>query len=92
VNSNGILIALTAAAAFFAAACGSKTTQSSNAVETMSPGERVFRASCQSCHVLPRPTAKTDEEWPEIVQRYGSRARLSAETMAQISAYLIASN
>lgn len=92
MSSKGILIALAAAAALFAAACGSKTTQSSNAVETMSPGERAFRASCQTCHVLPKPTAKTDEEWPEIVQRYGSRARLSAETMAQITAYLIANN
>ena len=88
----GSLIALTAAAGLIVAACGSKTTQSGTAGESMSPGERAFRNSCQTCHVLPRATAKTDAEWPEIVQRYGSRARLSQETMAQITAYLVANN
>ena len=60
--------------------------------ETRSPGEAAFRASCQSCHSLPRPDMKTDGEWPALVQRYGERARLTDDQIAAITAFLIASN
>lgn len=68
-------------------ACGPSTTS-----ESRSPGEAAFRRSCQSCHTLPRPSQKTDAEWPELVERYGQRANLSAEEIEQITAFLIAHN
>ena len=61
-------------------------------VEESSPGARVFRANCQTCHSLPRPTMKTDSEWPLLVARYGQRAKLSKEQISSIVEYLIAAN
>ncbi|MEW6050517.1 MAG: cytochrome c [Candidatus Zixiibacteriota bacterium] len=60
--------------------------------EEKSPGEMAFRRSCQTCHSLPKPSKKTDEEWPALVRRYGEKAKLSPETIAQITEYLRASN
>ncbi len=69
--------------------CGSG---GSSGKETRSPGEIAFRASCQTCHSLPRARMKTDDEWPALVQRYGERAKLTDDQIAAITAYLIASN
>ncbi|MDX9859095.1 MAG: cytochrome c [candidate division Zixibacteria bacterium] len=60
--------------------------------EEQSPGEAAFRASCQTCHTLPRPSMRSDDEWPALVDRYGERANLDAETRAIILAYLQRSN
>ncbi len=60
--------------------------------ETRSPGEKTFSAYCQSCHILPKPTDKTDEEWPVIVERYGPRAKLSEKQINQLIGYLTANN
>jgi cytochrome c5 len=60
--------------------------------ETRSPGEIVFRSSCQTCHSLPRPKMKNDDEWPALVRRYGLRAKLTNDQIAAITAYLTASN
>jgi len=60
--------------------------------EKRSPGERAFRSYCQSCHILPKPSDKTDNEWPAIVERYGARAKLSNEQINQIIGYLTANN
>ncbi len=64
----------------------------SSGTETRSLGEIAFRASCQTCHSLPRAKMKTDDEWPALVQRYGERAKLTDDQIAAITAYLIASN
>ena len=61
-------------------------------VEESSPGARVFRANCQTCHSLPHPAMKTDSEWPLLVARYGQRAKLSDEQILSIVDYLIAAN
>lgn len=60
--------------------------------EKHSEGERYFRSNCQSCHILPRPSLKTDEEWPALVARYGEKAKLSPEAIRKITGYLVASN
>lgn len=65
---------------------------SNSGKETRSPGEIAFRASCQTCHSLPRAKMKTDDEWPALVQRYGERAKLTDNQIAAITTYLIASN
>lgn len=65
---------------------------SNSGKETRPPGEIAFRASCQTCHSLPRAKMKTDDEWPALVQRYGERAKLTDDQIAAITAYLIASN
>ncbi len=60
--------------------------------EMRSPGETAFRANCQTCHILPKATMKTDEEWPAIVNKYGNKAKLSDTQKAAIIAYLISRN
>jgi cytochrome c2 len=60
--------------------------------ETRSPGEKTFRSYCQSCHILPKPTDKTDDEWPVIVKRYGAKAKLSEHQINQVIAYLTTNN
>lgn len=60
--------------------------------ENKTPGEKAFRQYCQSCHSLPKPTDKTDEQWPGIVKRYGNRAKLNSQTQALILRYLQNSN
>lgn len=66
--------------------------KSKPAGEELSSGERSFKRYCQTCHVLPKPTMKTDEQWPEFVSRYGQRAKLSEEIIADITSFLILKN
>lgn len=60
--------------------------------ESQSPGEKTFKSYCNSCHTLPKPADKTDNEWPAIVEKYGVRAKLSQEQINQIISYLTANN
>ena len=80
-----ILIVVSIIAA--ASGCGG-----SIASEEISENGRLFSASCQSCHTLPKPTMKSDEEWPELVERYGERAKLTQEQIDRITIYLVANN
>jgi mono/diheme cytochrome c family protein len=56
----------------------------------MSPGEKLYRAKCASCHRLRDPKTQTDDEWPEYVEEYGKKLR--AEDKALITSYLQANN
>lgn len=73
--------------ALAALSCGPRKTK-----EERSPGEMAFRANCQTCHRLPRPSFKSDEEWPALVARYGDRAKLSEHQITIIREYLLAAN
>ncbi len=70
----------------------SSCQKSGVAKESRSPGEITFRANCQTCHVLPKATMKTDAEWPAIVARYGEKAKLSEEQKSGIIAFLVSKN
>lgn len=70
-------------------ACGAKK---SHVGENRSEGGRLFVMSCQSCHFLPKPASQSDEKWPEIVKRYGPRAKLSEIEIALITTYLTTNN
>ena len=60
--------------------------------EESTQNSRLFAASCQSCHTLPKPTAKSDEEWPPLVRKYGELSRLSDEQIDRITIFLLANN
>lgn len=60
--------------------------------EESTPNSRLFAASCQSCHTLPKPTDKSDEEWPPLVKKYGIQAKLTGEQIDRITIYLLANN
>lgn len=63
-----------------------------SSAQERSPGEMAFRANCQTCHVLPKAKKYTDEQWPALVERYGTRAKLNAEKIALITDYLQRAN
>ncbi len=58
----------------------------------MSQGEKIFRTYCQTCHTLPQPSLKTDDQWLPLVQRYGKRAKLSQRQIELITQYLTDNN
>ena len=60
--------------------------------EESTQNSRLFAASCQSCHTLPKPTDKSDEEWPPLVRKYGEQAKLTGEQIDRITIYLLANN
>jgi len=60
--------------------------------EERSPGQVAFERNCQTCHRLPSAMTHSDEEWPELVSRYGERARISKETVSIIVSYLQKNN
>lgn len=60
--------------------------------EEATPNSRLFAASCQSCHTLPKPTDNSDEEWPPLVRKYGEQAKLTGEQIDRITIYLLANN
>ena len=60
--------------------------------EESTQNSRLFAASCQSCHTLPKPTAKSDEEWPPLVRKYGEQAKLTGEQIDRITVFLLANN
>ncbi|MCH9025059.1 MAG: cytochrome c [candidate division Zixibacteria bacterium] len=67
--------------------CGSAVVE-----EESTQNSRLFAASCQSCHTLPKPTDKSDEEWPPLVRKYGEQAKLTGEQIDRITIYLLANN
>lgn len=69
--------------------CGGAGTKQ---VDERSPGQVAFEANCQTCHRLPGAWTKSDEEWPDLVARYGQRARISDETVTMIVSYLQKTN
>ena len=60
--------------------------------EESTENSSLFAASCQSCHTLPKPTDKSDEEWPPLVRKYGEQAKLTGEQIDRITIYLLANN
>lgn len=77
---------------FFASVITASCQKNNINQEMRSPGERAFRANCQTCHRLPKATMKTDEQWPVIVNKYGDKAKLSESQKAAIVAYLTSRN
>lgn len=69
--------------------CSPKTD---SGTETKSEGEIAFSRNCQSCHALPKPTDKTDEQWPALVEKYGQKIKLDQTQIDLINGYLIANN
>jgi len=69
--------------------CGGLTTNTDN---KMSQGERLFRANCRGCHVLPKQTAKTSDQWPDFISNHVDSDDISLETRDLIVKYLLHQN
>lgn len=77
------IIALVAAISVAIVACGSGGVKSERSV-----GEKLFRANCNSCHILPKANKHTDEEWPTLVNRYANFTKLDELQRLEIIGYL----
>lgn len=71
---------------------GCVTSRGGAAQAPMSSGERLYRANCASCHRLIEPSRFSDEQWPDLVRRYGGRLNLSVEVESQILEFLRSAN
>ena len=58
----------------------------------LSDGERLFRAKCRSCQILPDPQKHNDTEWVKIMEKYGERARLKEKEKLAILNFLQTQN
>lgn len=66
--------------------------QNRSASEARSDGERAFRSKCATCHRLPGPSDKSDEEWPGFLAEHADRAGLTDEQVMIIAAHLTNKN
>ena len=55
----------------------------------MSEGERLFRANCRACHVLPNANDFSGEEWVILVKRYADPLNIPPEKQKKILDYLL---
>lgn len=55
-------------------------------------GHDVFVARCSSCHGLPRPDAKSPDEWNGVLDEMAARAKLSSEDRQLVNRYLSAAS
>lgn len=58
--------------------------------QTLAAGRETFLAKCNGCHDYPDLTAIPDEDWPDIVERMGGKADLSAEQTKGVLQFVLA--
>lgn len=54
--------------------------------------ERIFKSKCTSCHSLPVPQSKSDEEWKIILSEHNKRIKISPQNYNTILNYLQSHN
>jgi mono/diheme cytochrome c family protein len=58
----------------------------------LAKGHDVFVSRCSSCHGLPRPDAKSPDEWNGVLDEMAARAKLSSEDRELVNRYLSAAS
>ena len=59
---------------------------------TLISGRRILGERCASCHVLEPVASHSPREWKKILAVMAPRARLNAEQIVQVDAYLTAAS
>ena len=57
---------------------------------SLAAGRESFLAKCNGCHGYPDLLATSDEAWPAIVERMGSKSDLDAEKTKGVLQYVLA--
>ena len=57
---------------------------------SLAAGRETFLAKCNGCHGYPDLMATSDEAWPAIVERMGSKSDLDAEKTKGVLHYVLA--
>lgn len=55
-------------------------------------GEKLFKSRCRACHAPVNPKKFSDDQWVDLVARYGEQAKLSAEEQKVLLEYLQSRN
>lgn len=58
----------------------------------MTAGERLFRAKCRSCHVLPKPESMSDKGWAKFLEGHQGGSNLTKRNKESIAQYLSDNN
>lgn len=61
-------------------------------VDDLSRGRELFVLRCAGCHNLPEPASKTPEQWADVVEEMGSRAKLDRGDQELVLRYLSAAS
>jgi len=57
---------------------------------SLEAGRRAFADSCAGCHALPRPEAKSADEWPKVLDEMAHEAKLNSGQRDLIAQFLTA--
>ena len=57
--------------------------------DSLEQGRSIFTTKCKQCHSLPKPTAKTAEEWPSWIDKMGKLAELDEPRKQLVLRYLL---
>jgi len=58
----------------------------------MSDSEKLFRANCRSCHVLPKKDEKQSDEWPQFLNAHSEDKDIPTEDIEKIVEFLQSSH
>ena len=58
--------------------------------DSLEHGRSVFGKRCHACHALPKPKAKSSEEWPKVLDRMAKLAKLSDAEKKDVLDYVLA--
>ena len=56
----------------------------------MEEGKTLFMGSCDKCHDLKEPQARTVTQWERILPRMSKKAKLEADQAGKVRAYVLA--
>jgi hypothetical protein len=83
-GSSGAIPAPTAKNVEYAGRNGQVTTLSALKV-----GRKLYISRCSSCHGLKAPESLTPQDWPEMVERMASNAKVNPDQQRAITQYLV---
>lgn len=55
-------------------------------------GRALFSTRCHECHALPEPASRSAEQWPRILARMGTYAKLDDAQKRDVTNYLSAAS
>jgi hypothetical protein len=58
-------------------------------LSSLEAGRRAFADNCSSCHALPRPDAKSPEQWAKVIDQMAAEAKLDASTKELVGQFLV---
>lgn len=58
-------------------------------LEDLNQGRLLYKDNCGKCHLLKKPSSRTEEEWRKIVPKMAKKAKIDAQKEDLILRYVI---